>query len=342
MIIPSREWLPTSVFLPGESHGQRSLVGYRPQGCKGLDMTEQLTHFLKHWATTLLQRNQHLSRKSLSLDQVRLLQLVVVGLPWRAEGLICRRVLDSRSPCACLLVLVSSGWHDLHLAPGGPESPRQLSQWGHNVPSMGWENEELTCLTPKPWSYKMTDHNLSHMLFSTPSWGDAKWIRGREQAPGRTVPAPGSSWGRRRPWVAAQTDRQIRGTTPRGWSGRRCVLAPSVEGGLAWSCHRAFTSPSVFLPPSLSFLTNFIHSDVLGFNNKVKSLAWNCPHTLALDQRWVCCPGTNCCSTSGHGSVVCKRNLFPSLMKQWSSCLLLHAATSGVLGLGIGDPQWRD
>ena len=25
-----REWLPTPVFLPGELHGQRSLVGYSP------------------------------------------------------------------------------------------------------------------------------------------------------------------------------------------------------------------------------------------------------------------------------------------------------------------------
>ena len=25
-----REWLPTPVFLPGEFHGQRSLVGYSP------------------------------------------------------------------------------------------------------------------------------------------------------------------------------------------------------------------------------------------------------------------------------------------------------------------------
>ena len=25
-----REWLPTPVFLPGESHGQRSLVGSYP------------------------------------------------------------------------------------------------------------------------------------------------------------------------------------------------------------------------------------------------------------------------------------------------------------------------
>ena len=30
----------TPVFLPGESHGQRSLVGYSPWGRKELDMTE--------------------------------------------------------------------------------------------------------------------------------------------------------------------------------------------------------------------------------------------------------------------------------------------------------------
>ena len=27
-------------FLPGESHGQSSLVGFSPRGCKELDMTE--------------------------------------------------------------------------------------------------------------------------------------------------------------------------------------------------------------------------------------------------------------------------------------------------------------
>ena len=30
----------TPVFLPGESHGQRSLAGYNPWGYKELDMTE--------------------------------------------------------------------------------------------------------------------------------------------------------------------------------------------------------------------------------------------------------------------------------------------------------------
>ena len=34
-----RAWQPTPVFLPGESHGQRSLVGYSACGCKELDVT---------------------------------------------------------------------------------------------------------------------------------------------------------------------------------------------------------------------------------------------------------------------------------------------------------------
>ena len=44
-VIPwRRTWQPTPVFLPGKSHGQRSLVGYSPWGRKELDMTERLTH----------------------------------------------------------------------------------------------------------------------------------------------------------------------------------------------------------------------------------------------------------------------------------------------------------
>jgi len=39
-----RQWHPTPVLLPGESHGWRSLEGCSPWGRCGLDMTEQL-HF---------------------------------------------------------------------------------------------------------------------------------------------------------------------------------------------------------------------------------------------------------------------------------------------------------
>ena len=37
-----REWLATPVFLPGKSHGQRSLLGYSPWSCKELDTAEGL------------------------------------------------------------------------------------------------------------------------------------------------------------------------------------------------------------------------------------------------------------------------------------------------------------
>ena len=38
----TREWLPTSVFLPGEFHGHRSLGGYSPWGGIESDTTEHI------------------------------------------------------------------------------------------------------------------------------------------------------------------------------------------------------------------------------------------------------------------------------------------------------------
>ena len=35
-----RKWQPTPVLWPGEFHGQRSLAGYSPEGCKELDTIE--------------------------------------------------------------------------------------------------------------------------------------------------------------------------------------------------------------------------------------------------------------------------------------------------------------
>ena len=43
-----RAWQPTPVFLPEESHGQRSLVGYSPQGHEELDMIEVTEHSMWH------------------------------------------------------------------------------------------------------------------------------------------------------------------------------------------------------------------------------------------------------------------------------------------------------
>ena len=49
-----KEWQAIPVLLPRESHGQRSPVGYSPQGQKELDMTEhacrlQINHRRCHY-----------------------------------------------------------------------------------------------------------------------------------------------------------------------------------------------------------------------------------------------------------------------------------------------------
>ena len=43
-----RAWQPTPVFLSGESHGQRSLVGYSPWGHTESDTTEVTLHACMH------------------------------------------------------------------------------------------------------------------------------------------------------------------------------------------------------------------------------------------------------------------------------------------------------
>ena len=46
-----RKWQPTPVFLPGESQGQRNLVGYSPWGHKELDTTSDYTR-RRQWHPT--------------------------------------------------------------------------------------------------------------------------------------------------------------------------------------------------------------------------------------------------------------------------------------------------
>ena len=52
-----REWKPTPVFLPGESHGQRILEGYSLRGGKESDTIEQLTHDHHHQEISKLKIN---------------------------------------------------------------------------------------------------------------------------------------------------------------------------------------------------------------------------------------------------------------------------------------------
>ena len=54
-----RKGQPTPVFLPGKSHGRRSLVGYSLWGRKELDTTERL-HSL-HYSTWKIVKLHHMS-----------------------------------------------------------------------------------------------------------------------------------------------------------------------------------------------------------------------------------------------------------------------------------------
>ena len=63
-----RKWQPTPVLVPGQSHGQRSLVGYSPWGHKVSDMTEHacahkrtrphISYLKIPYAATQMQKNQ--------------------------------------------------------------------------------------------------------------------------------------------------------------------------------------------------------------------------------------------------------------------------------------------
>ena len=55
-----RAWQPTPVFLPGDSHGQRSPVGYSPWGCKESDTIETTEH-----ARMLMREYEALQKKEI-------------------------------------------------------------------------------------------------------------------------------------------------------------------------------------------------------------------------------------------------------------------------------------
>ena len=67
-----RVWQSTPVFLPGESHGQRSLEGYSPWGFKESEMTEQLTLTMHSTVpgARKMEETQYLSSKGLHVIQV--------------------------------------------------------------------------------------------------------------------------------------------------------------------------------------------------------------------------------------------------------------------------------
>ena len=66
---PLEKGMPTTpVFLPGEFHGQRSLAGFSPRGCKESDMNEQLTQTVSGRLTFLQDHPVLVTSRALSIS----------------------------------------------------------------------------------------------------------------------------------------------------------------------------------------------------------------------------------------------------------------------------------
>ena len=76
-----RKWQPTPVFLPGESHGQRSLVGYSPWGRKELVGHDWATsHILWNAIKNLLHKNLKIIKLKIELLFYPAVQLLGIYL----------------------------------------------------------------------------------------------------------------------------------------------------------------------------------------------------------------------------------------------------------------------
>ena len=108
-----RAWQPAPAFLPGESHGQRSPVGYTPWGHRGSDTTEH-THTHTHTQAT-----RHVLKRAVSK----------VTWGWiRNPGLLWISVAP-RLARTC-----PAGW-TCHFPPG-ISSSRQITGLSSTVPSL--------------------------------------------------------------------------------------------------------------------------------------------------------------------------------------------------------------
>ena len=80
-----RKWQPTPGFLPGESHGQRSLVGYSPQRCKELDMIEATKYSTAHIYTHIYVIAQSWKNKNKPENFSEILEVNIYSYPRIAE-----------------------------------------------------------------------------------------------------------------------------------------------------------------------------------------------------------------------------------------------------------------
>ena len=142
---------PTPVFLPGESHGQRSLGGYSPQGHKESDTTEPLTALsVRPWTTWRPSSpSKDASPLTASLLWVSLLVLLAVTNLHRQNS----------SAWMCVSVL--------------PRHPSEAHAWGSRLCSTALltMNFELLVLTTFHLVIIYCSYFISRLCFRSSSYG---------------------------------------------------------------------------------------------------------------------------------------------------------------------------
>ena len=155
---------PTQVFLPGKFHGQRSLLGYSPQGCREQDMTD-LTHTVTHTDTDTHGLRKPSVQKSI-LSKASFLNFNILGNHLRFLLVFhCTRVVPRRRqwhPTPVLLPGKSHGWRSLV----------GCSPWGHEESDM---TERLHFHFSLPCIGEGNGNPLQCSCLENPRDGGARW-----------------------------------------------------------------------------------------------------------------------------------------------------------------------
>ena len=80
-----RKWQLTPVFLPGKSHGQKSLVGYSPWGCRVRHDLATKSYWIMRWCFLQIQGVKRMRSPADVTEIIRTLKLIQVSSgfsPW--------------------------------------------------------------------------------------------------------------------------------------------------------------------------------------------------------------------------------------------------------------------
>ena len=153
-----RVWLPTSVFLSAQPHGQRSLAGYSPQGRKESETTER-PHFHFSWKMRI---------KVLTTNAVE---------PWEVKNLHSKtKELQTRSNYSWVPIQAMWPWAQQLINPSEPVA--SYLQWGEwDLPHSIFVrlNKFRQMIKPIPPN--------SHMCKMTKAWWLPWWSSGHSVLP---------------------------------------------------------------------------------------------------------------------------------------------------------------